>query len=176
MHAAMRTLRPTAGLAAVFGVAAGLGLFCWLILTPPDGSCAERVPQATIDAYRNAVVPAHLLALLALLALGAVVALMSRLKTGHVSRPTAVALAATGLVAVAAYADHRVFAVLAIPGVLILAVLGPLLAVFAAVALALRFRRRPTPVFTSAAAWAAIALLPGHLGLVLVNAEPFFCF
>jgi hypothetical protein len=169
----MRTLRPTAGLATVIGVVAALGLFCWLIMPPPQGMCADRLPQATIDAYRNAVVPVHLLALLVL---GAVVAQMSRLRGGHISRPTATALAFTGLLAVAAYADLRVFVVIALPGVLLLGGLGSVLAIFAVVALALRIRRRPTPVFTSAAAWAAIALLPAHLGLLLLQAEPFFCF
>jgi hypothetical protein len=171
----MRTLRPTAGLAAVAGVVAGLGLFCWLILPPPQGMCDDRLPQATIDAYRNAVVPAHLLALLLL---GAVVAQMSRLRGGHISRPTATALAFTGLLAVAAYADLRVFVVIALPGVLLVGGLGSVLAIFAVVALALRVRarRRPTSVFTSAVAWGAIALLPAHLGLLLLQAEPFFCF
>jgi hypothetical protein len=173
MQAAMRTLRPTGGLATVVGTAAGLGLFCWLILTPPDGSCADRVPRADVDAYLALAVPAHLLALLLL---GAVVAQMSRLRSGHVGRVTATALALTGLLAVAAYADHRVFAVLAIPGVLLVGVLGPVLALFAIVALALRIRRRPTTIFTSAAAWSAIALLPAHLALLLLQAEPFFCF
>jgi hypothetical protein len=173
MHAAMRTLRPTAGLAVVAGVAAGLGLLCWLIVPPPDGSCADRLPQGDIDAYVALAVPAHLLALLVL---GAVVAQMSRLETGHVGRVTATALALTGLLAVAAYADHRVFVVLAIPGVLLLGVLGPVLALFAIVALVLRIRRRPTTIFTSVAAWSAIALLPAHLGLLLLQAEPFFCF
>src|SRR3954452_8664748 len=117
MYGAMRTLRPTAGLAVVGGVAAGLALFCWLILTPPDGSCADRVRQADIDAYVDIAVPAHLLALLVL---GAVGAQMSRLRTRHIGRPTAAALAVTGLLAVAAYAEHLVFVVLAIPGVLLL--------------------------------------------------------
>jgi hypothetical protein len=169
----MRTLRPTAGLAAVAGVAAGLGLFCWLVVPPPDGSCADRVPQGDIDAYVDIAVPAHLLALLVL---GAVVAQMSRLRGRHVGRPTAAALAVTGVLAVAAYADHLVFVVLAIPGVLLLGVLGPVLAVFAIVALVLRIRRRPTTIFTSAAGWAAIALLPAHLGLLLLQTDPFFCF
>jgi hypothetical protein len=169
----MRTLRPTAGLAAVAGVAGGLVLFCWLILTPPDGSCADRVPQADIDAFVDIVVPAHLLALLLL---GAIVAQMSRLRTGHIRPATATALAVAGLLAVAAYANHLVFIALAIPGVLVIGVLGPVLAVFALVALALRVRRRPTPAFTGVAAWAAIALLPAHLGLLLLQADPFFCF
>jgi hypothetical protein len=169
----MRTLRPTAGLAAVAGVTAGLILFCWLILTPPDGSCADRVPQADIDAFMDIVVPAHLLALLLL---GAIVAQMSRLRTGHIRRATATALAVAGLLAVAAYIDHRVFVVLAIPGVLLIAALGPVLAVFALVALALRIRRRPTPAFTGVTAWAAIALLPAHLGLLLLQTDPWFCF
>jgi hypothetical protein len=84
----MRTLRPTAGFLAVVGVAAGLGLFCWVILTPPDGSCGAGVLQDTLDAYRAIVVPAHLLALLVL---GGVVAQMSRLSSGRVSRGTAIA-------------------------------------------------------------------------------------
>jgi hypothetical protein len=169
----MRTLRPTAGFLAVVGVAAGLGLFCWVILTPPDGSCGAGVLQDTLDAYRAIVVPAHLLALLVL---GGVVAQMSRLSSGRVSRGTAIALAITGLLAVAAYADLRVFVLLALPAILVLGALGSALVVVAVVALVRLHRKPPTPQFTGIAAWSAIAVLPAHLGVLLWHTNPYFCF
>jgi hypothetical protein len=179
MHGAMPTLRPSgpaAGLAAIAGLAAALGLYCWLVLTPPVNSCSDRAPRAAVLAYRHAAVVPHLLALLVL---GAIVVAMSRPRTGHTGRPTAVALALAGLLTLLAYFDHDVFALLAVPGLLALVFVAPVAVLAAVVAAAWAARRRsvhPSPLFTSWVAWIAIGLVPGHLALVLLQGEPLFCF
>jgi hypothetical protein len=185
MDEAMRSLRqagPVGGLLAMAALTGVVVAASWLLLDAPHVACGIAPPAGTGEFRREAIA----LHVVALLALGAVVARMSELRSGAgVGGRTRQGLAGAGAAAVACLLYHPLFGLLALPGLLSIALTGPLaiLAATLAAAWALTGRRplarrpSPSPLTVGALAWVGIALLlPGHLALVLLQSETLFCF
>ncbi len=162
-----------AALAVMGALAAVLGLTFWVVRTPPVASCGDGPSEAAMDAYQAGAIPLHLFALLVL---GAIVWHMSD------SRATRVALGVAAALAVTCLVFPAVFVFVAIPGLLGLAVGGPLIVLAVLVLAALSFARRrvrlrPRPGGVAIVAWLGIVLVvPGHLALVLLQGVSLFCF
>jgi hypothetical protein len=183
----MRTLRqagPVGGLLAMAALTGVVVAASWLLLDAPPVDC-RIAPPPGVAGFRREAIGLHALALLGF---AAVAVRMSMLRSGaaaRVSERTYRGLAVAGTAAAACLVYHPLFSYVALPGLVSIVAVGPLVVLAATLAAAWAFagrkplagRARPTPLTVATIAWLGIALLlPGHLALVLLRVETLICF